>query len=81
MDRPTKVCNLQLAIGANKNVFWFYISVYDLLAVAVLEGITDLVNVLFQKKTKQRNKRITAQNIRATEKLSYSTVSLNNSKH
>lgn len=46
MNRPAKICNLQLSIGPQQQVFWFDVPVNHLLRVTVVEGIGQFHDVL-----------------------------------
>lgn len=46
MNRPTKICNLQLSVGPKQQVFWLDVPVNDLLGVTVVECISQFHDVL-----------------------------------
>lgn len=46
MNRPAKICNLQLSISPQQQVFWFDVPVNHLLRVTVVEGISQFHDVL-----------------------------------
>ena len=46
VNRPAKICDLQLPIGPQQQVLWFDVPVDHLLGVAIVEGISQLHDVL-----------------------------------
>jgi hypothetical protein len=45
MDAPTKVTNLQLSIDTKEQILRFDVTMNDMLAVEVYQGVSHLVNV------------------------------------